>query len=62
MTRQDALMLIQNVNPALTALPERADAKHLLSLTAAGQVGTTNYDLRTLDDEILRTLVTPKAA
>ncbi len=60
MTRTEAVAIIAEANPSLTVQPERADATHLLAIeNAAG--GTTNYDLRTLDTELLRSLVTPKA-
>jgi hypothetical protein len=60
MTLDQAKAIIADVNPALFVVDQTEPGRdHVLSIRTGEAVGTTNYDLRTLDDEILRSLVRP---
>lgn len=60
MTHAEAVAIVEQTNPALAVQDQDSRTPHLLAIQ--NDIGTTNYDVRTLDEEILRSLVTPVAA
>lgn len=58
MTLAEAKLIIADVNPSLFVVEYEAGTgrDHVLSIKSGEQVGTTNYDLRALEPDMLRAI------